>query len=320
MMKQVMLSLIVIAAVAANVAAEVPAAADSAPCMKSISFAMAEDGQPVPAIPKFAAKWIGKKSHVESYPELCLSQIPSTSTANYVVIFSTTEASFNGLSAAAHTYSSATPASGNLAGISSYGGTWSYSYTGFVAPAPSNSVSLQRIDKSKKVLVVRSYDQRGRQVSDYSVDSNHSRERLIELVMHDIHSDVAAKPSQKPFGAPLSVYYVNCDVDPPAQPTMNASLEESSAGAQATPLAHASPQPQASLEFSSNPAGADIYLDGKLVGTTPLTVAVFAGEHVVVMRKKDFTSWTRSLQVASGQRRVAASLERQFLTISSGPQ
>ena len=53
-------------------------------CGKTISFAMAEGGQPVPAIPKFAAKWIGKKYHFEGHPELCLSQIPSSSTANYV--------------------------------------------------------------------------------------------------------------------------------------------------------------------------------------------------------------------------------------------
>jgi hypothetical protein len=319
-MIKVTLSLFVITAMATIAAAEAPAPAASAPCIKSISFAMAENGQPVPAIPKFTAKWIGKKSHVDGYPELCLSQIPSASTSNYVVIFSTTGASFTGLSPSAHTYTSSGPASGTLAGISSYGGTWSYSYTGVVAPAPTNSVDLQRIDQSKKVLIVRAYDQSGRQVSDYSVDSSHSREKLLEQVMGDIHRDVAAKPSQVRVGAPLPVYYVNCDVDSPAQSSLTASADTSPVHSEAKLVTPPPPPPQPKLELSSNPSGSEIYLDGKLVGSTPLTVTVAPGGHVVMMRKKDFTTWTRTLQVSSGQRRVAAYLERQFLTISTGSQ
>jgi len=57
-----------------------------------------------------------------------------------------------------------------------------------------------------------------------------------------------------------------------------------------------------------------------LVGQTPLTVTVAPGEHVVIMRKQDFTTWTRNVQVGSGQRRVTAYLERQFLMIPSGSQ
>ena len=292
----------------------------SVACAKTISFAMAEGGQPVPAIPKFAAKWIGKKYHVEGHPDLCLSQIPSSSTADYVVIFSTSGASFDGLSPSAQTYTSTGPLSGTLAGVSSYGGTWNYSYTGVAAPAPTNSMDLQRIDQSKKELVVRAYDQRGRQVSDYSVESKHSREKLIEQVMDDIHRDVAAKPSQTRVDAPLSVYYVNCDVDSPARSSLTASADTSPGHSEANLVAPPPPPPQARLELSSNPAGAEIYLDGKLVGSTPLTVTVDPGEHVVMMRKKDFTTWTRTLQVGSGQRRVAAYLERQFLTISWGSQ
>jgi hypothetical protein len=319
-MMKVTLSLFVITAMVTIAAAEAPVPSASAACTKSISFAMAENGQPVPAIPKFTAKWIGKKSHVDGYPEVCLSQIPAASASNYVVIFSTTEASFNGLSASSHTYTSSGPASGNLAGISSYGGTWSYTYTGVVAPAPTNSVDLQHIDQSKKELVIRAYDQHGREVSDYSVDSSHNREKLLEQVMADIHRDAATKPTQVRVGAPFSVYYVNCDVDSPAQPSLTASADTSPAGSAATPVAPPPPPPEAKLEFSSNPPGAEIYLDGKLVGSTPSTVTVPPGGHVVMMRKKDFTTWTRTLQVSSGQRRVAAYLERQFLTISSGSQ
>ena len=317
---KVTLGLFVITAIATTAVAEAPTPSASASCAKTISFAMAEGGQPVPAIPKFTAKWLGKKYHVDGHPELCLSQIPAATTANYVVIFSTTEASFAGLSPSAHTYTSSGPASGDLAGISSYGGTWSYSYSGVVPPAPTNSIDLQRIDASKKELVIHVYDQRGRQVSHYSVDSDHKREKLLEQLVNDIQGDAVAKPSQVRVSAPLSVYYVNCDVDSSTPASLTASADTSSAAPEAKPAAPPLPPPQAKLDLSSNPSGAEIYLDGKLVGQTPLTVTVAPGEHVVIMRKQNFTTWTRNVQVGSGQRRVTAYLERQFLMIPSGSQ
>ena len=140
------------------------------PCTKTISFAIAEGGQPVPAIPKFAAKWIGKTKHIAGYPELCLAQIPSTSTANFLVIFATSDSSFDGLTPSAHTYTSTGPMSGDLAS-SSYGGTWNYSYLGTGPSATTSSIDLQRVDSSRKMLEVRAYDQQGRQLSRYSVDA-----------------------------------------------------------------------------------------------------------------------------------------------------
>jgi len=303
--------LFVITAMATIAPAQSSAPSASVACAKTISFAMAEGGQPVPAIPKFAAKWIGKKYHVEGYPELCLSQIPSASTANYVVIFSTSETSFDGLSPSAHTYTSSGPLSGNLAGISSYGGTWNYSYTGTLPPATTNSIDLQRIDSSKKVLVIRAYSQQGRHVSHYSVDSDHSREKMLEQVITDIHRDLMEAPEHKRITAPLSVYYVNCDVDSPTPAVLTASADSPPAQPEAKPAA----PPQATLDISSNPVGADVYLDGGYLGKTPFTASVVPGEHVVILRKTDFGAWGRKIQVAAGPRRVTAYLERKFLSL-----
>jgi hypothetical protein len=308
--------LFLIIAMAAIAAAQSPAPPVSVACAKTISFAMAEGGQPVPAIPKFAAKWIGKKYHVEGHPELCLSQIPSASTANYVMIFSTSEASFDGLSPTAHTYTSSGPMSGNLAGISSYGGTWNYSYTGVLPPATTSSIDLQRIDASKKVLVIRAYSQQGRQVSHSSVDSDHSREKLLEQVIADIHRDVMEAPEHKRITAPLSVYYVNCDVDSPTPAMLTASANPPTARPEPKPPAPT--PPQATLDISSDPAGADIYLDGSYLGKSPFTAIVAPGEHVVLMRKAEFGTWQRKIQIAPGPRRVTAYLERQLLTFPSG--
>ena len=286
-------------------------------CAKTISFAIAEGGQPVPAIPKFAGKWIGKKYHFEGHPELCLSQIPSSSTANYVVIFSISESSFDGLTPSAHTYTSTGPLSGNVAGVSSYGGTWNYSYTRALPPGTTSSIDLQKVDASKKVLVVRAYNQQGRVVSHYSVDADHSREKSLEQVITDIHRDIVEAPAHNRVAAPLSVYYVNCDVDSPTQASQMASTEPAVTSKEPVPTSKLTP-PLASLDFWSNPAGADIYLDGSYIGKSPFATIVAPGEHVVQMRKPEFGTWQRKIQVTAGPRRVPAYLERKFLTLSAG--
>ena len=286
-------------------------------CAKTISFAVAEGGQPVPAIPKFAAKWIGKKYHFEGHPDLCLSQIPSSSTANYVVIFSISESSFDGLTPSAHTYTSDGLLSGNVGGVNSYGGTWNYSYAAGFPPGTTSSIDLQKVDASKKVLVVRAYNERGRVVSHYSVDASHSREKLLEQVVTDIHRDMAEPPTHKRVAAPLSVYYVNCDVDSPTPVSMMASTEPPAPAKEPQPKPT---PPQATLEFSSDPVGADIYLDGSYIGKSPLTAIVSLGEHDVLIRKSEFGTWQRKLRVTAGLHKMKAYLERKILTVPSGQQ
>jgi hypothetical protein len=62
----------------------------------------------------------------------------------------------------------------------------------------------------------------------------------------------------------------------------------------------------------SRPAGASVYLDGRLVGVTPLALpSVPAGEHNVRLQLDGYQSWTSLVQVLSTEaNRVTASLER----------
>jgi PEGA domain len=52
--------------------------------------------------------------------------------------------------------------------------------------------------------------------------------------------------------------------------------------------------------FSSTPAGADITLDGKYVGSTPSEISLNIGSHVVVFSMPGFMQWKRELTVLSG--------------------
>jgi len=62
----------------------------------------------------------------------------------------------------------------------------------------------------------------------------------------------------------------------------------------------------------SRPAGAKVFIDGKLSGTTPLVLPqIGAGEHAVRLEHDGYQRWSSSVRVMSGERnRVTASLEK----------
>lgn len=66
---------------------------------------------------------------------------------------------------------------------------------------------------------------------------------------------------------------------------------------------------QASLAIDSTPAGADVEIDGAFVGNTPSTVTVAPGSHQIVVKKKGFTDWTKTLNVTGGTIHLNAELE-----------
>ncbi len=303
---------------------QVPAAPS---CSKNVSFAIADEGQPVPATPKFAVKWLAGKEVPRNYPSLCFSQIPSPTLINYLVIFSTSEAAFEGLSPTAHTYTSSKPMPGNGTVVSSSGGTWNYSYVTNPPAKVTSTTDLQHFDKSKS-LFARVYNQQGFAIGRYTPQAISSREKMLQQALSDIRGVEAVAPSQKAFAAPMSVYYVNCDVD--GSPTQSASTElprdqqtqvtqaaqhAESQPPQAATTPRPPPPPEAVFDFWSNPPGADIYLDGIYVGKTPLSRSVSVGAHAVLIRKKDFSSWQRELRATPGQQHVSAYLEQKSLTI-----
>lgn len=66
----------------------------------------------------------------------------------------------------------------------------------------------------------------------------------------------------------------------------------------------------AKLQISSQPAGADIELDGSFVGNTPSTIDVAAGEHTVVVKKNGYKEWQKKLKTSGGSVNLAAELEK----------
>jgi hypothetical protein len=65
------------------------------------------------------------------------------------------------------------------------------------------------------------------------------------------------------------------------------------------------------LEVVSRPAGAQIILDGRSIGKTPMTIPdVAPGDHNIRLELDGFKGWTTTVGVKGGPTRVAASLEQ----------
>jgi len=103
-----------------------------------------------------------------------------------------------------------------------------------------------------------------------------------------------------PKGAEFTAY-VNGDVkldlakfQPPAPSTTPAT---SGLASGATPTVIPT---SAKVSLESNPAGADIEVDGHFVGNTPSDFQLTEGEHTISVKKSGFKDWERKLQVSAG--------------------
>jgi len=56
----------------------------------------------------------------------------------------------------------------------------------------------------------------------------------------------------------------------------------------------------AKVHLESNPAGADIEIDGNFVGNTPSDVQVTEGDHSITVKKTGFKDWERKLKISAG--------------------
>jgi hypothetical protein len=67
----------------------------------------------------------------------------------------------------------------------------------------------------------------------------------------------------------------------------------------------------AKVAVHSSPDGAEIYLDGQLIGSTPSTVELPAGTHELSVRLSGYQDWTRSMRILSGSEiNLEAKLEK----------
>jgi serine/threonine protein kinase len=97
---------------------------------------------------------------------------------------------------------------------------------------------------------------------------------------------------------------------------MTVGLKRSAPATKANAAPTAAPRTTAgiggALVVDSRPTGAKVFLDGKLVGTTPMSLpSVTAGEHAIRLERDGYRNWSSTVRVSGpGQQRVTAALER----------
>jgi PEGA domain len=140
---------------------------------------------------------------------------------------------------------------------------------------------------------------------------------------------------ERMFGAPKGKDYpsyvdadvvVNSpDVQPGAEPATAAQPGQPATGVAATPVAPPAtatpggpssvaailvPEP-GTVDFSSDPPGADIFVDGSFAGSTPSTLRIDTGIHSIELRKPGYTTWSRRMVVGpSSHPTVRATLHK----------
>jgi hypothetical protein len=92
-----------------------------------------------------------------------------------------------------------------------------------------------------------------------------------------------------------------------------ASLEPVSATKPDTTVAIVSEDKQqgAHLNVASTPDGADIEIDGNFMGSTPSSLQLQPGDHLVAVKKAGYKAWERKMKVVGGDVSIKADLEKE---------
>jgi hypothetical protein len=108
--------------------------------------------------------------------------------------------------------------------------------------------------------------------------------------------------------APLSVSEKDREFVPA---TVHATVVKDSDEGDAKAAAQKETEPAGSLVITSDPSGAEVYVDGEFSGNTPCKLTVDAGKHTIKVAKKDYKEWTRELTVRErSEMTVNAAMEK----------
>lgn len=112
------------------------------------------------------------------------------------------------------------------------------------------------------------------------VGEDEAKTALLKLKPSDEKQDAVAEtstaPSQQQESAPAD--------NPQAEPHVGPSI----------------PMQPANVTVKSTPPGCDINVDGKFMGSTPSTIQLSPGEHLISVEKEGLRPWQRTMTVTAG--------------------
>jgi hypothetical protein len=128
---------------------------------------------------------------------------------------------------------------------------------------------------------------------------------------------VIGAPAGKEFAAYFDISpTINAPDTPVTAPPITPVVSAPTATSTPVPVQAAPPSPApeepATVDINSNPPGADILIDGVLVGNTPSIQHVDPGHHTIQLRIGGYSTWTRRMMVEPGSfPSIRATLEKQ---------
>ena len=112
-----------------------------------------------------------------------------------------------------------------------------------------------------------------------------------------------------PKGTEITAY-VNGDV--PLDAKKFQAQDTTTAQSNAPPATPPIDTTPSTVEFKSNPDGAEISIDGKYVGNAPTTLHLPVGDHTIKFDVSGYRSWERTLTITQGESTtVSATLQKQ---------
>ncbi|MGB8916237.1 MAG: PEGA domain-containing protein [Candidatus Sulfotelmatobacter sp.] len=308
------------------------------PCTKNVSSAVVSSSGAEPLFPDFVTHWW--KKNAKGYPGVCLSSKPSSTARNYLLVFSTSESYYSGLMPTTHTYTStsSTTFTANGSAMDQYGNRWNYTATGDAQTTTATTVNENVPYTDRTVgLFVRAYDSTGRIIrhdghlyrtrtggdaansAGYNIGSAltniNARGRMLKSALLAIASDQDA-PLPVIRAEEARVQTISA-IQTPATTAVGATATVANTDnerrelvdARANASNPASSMSETTAEISSDPAGADIEIDGSFVGSTPSSVGIAAGQHTVRVSKVGYKQWERTLRGSTGNIKISAALE-----------
>jgi hypothetical protein len=117
---------------------------------------------------------------------------------------------------------------------------------------------------------------------------------------------------QKPLVSSLEASGTSRPAVSPNSPAAAPIRSPASPPAQSGPaVASASAVGQTIIEFTSEPSGAEIEVDGNYAGNTPSTETLAPGEHTIRISKSGYKAWERKTKTSAGHINVAAKLQKE---------
>lgn len=129
-----------------------------------------------------------------------------------------------------------------------------------------------------------------------------------EIVVNAPEAAPAAASAPAPAAPPAAAPAASSTSAAPA----GAAVAPSASAPNATAVKELLEPEKGSIDFASDPTGADIVIDGSFVGNTPSTLRVTPGRHTIEVRSPGYQPWTRTMLVGPGSHpSIRAFLERE---------